>query len=86
MPKPRGWRSDGDDEKIDPVNLAQFRNARNRPLAKNLDYSFIRTHRPVLDYGKSRSFDTMAEYRVWCNKNLSRWLGFWSEEPEKPRQ
>ena len=66
---------------IDPVNLAQFENARKRTLDQHLDLSFIRTYRPVLDDGPGRAFDTMADYRKWCDENLPRWLGF-SRRPE----
>lgn len=65
--------------KIDPVNIAQFRNAENRTLRKHLDYSFIRTCRPVLDDSPGRSFNTMQEYRDWCNRNLPKWLGYASD-------
>lgn len=64
---------------IDPTDLAQFRNAAGRSLRKHLDYSFIRTYRPVLDDGPNRSFDSMADYRRWCNRNLPRWLGYASD-------
>lgn len=64
--------SETEEGPIDPADLAQFENARRRPLRKHLDYSFIRTCRPVLDDGGGRSFDSMAEYRAWCNRNLPR--------------
>ena len=40
---------------IDPVNLAQFENARKRTLEQHLDLPFIRTYRPVLDDGPGRA-------------------------------
>jgi hypothetical protein len=30
----------------------------------------------VLDDAPYRSFDTMAEYRQWCEDNLPEWLGY----------
>lgn len=39
-------------------------------------YAFIRTYKPVLDDEPYRSFDTMAEYRRWCELNLPSWLGY----------
>jgi hypothetical protein len=39
-------------------------------------YSFIHTYKPVMDDAKYRSFDTMEEYRRWCEENLPSWLGY----------
>lgn len=56
--------------------LAEFEAARTRSLEERFRYSFIRTYKPVLDDSKYRSFDTMAEYRQWCEDNLPDWLGY----------
>jgi hypothetical protein len=29
-----------------------------------------------MDDAPSRTFETMAEYRAWCEANLSSWLGY----------
>ena len=63
-------------QEIDPADLVQFEIAARRTLRRHIDLSFIRTHRPVLDEGPSRSFDTMAEYREWCERELPDWLGY----------
>ena len=55
---------------------AEFRAAACRSLAVRMRYSFIRTYKPILDDAPYRSFETMAEYRQWCEKNLPRWLGY----------
>lgn len=55
---------------------AEFRAAARRSLAVRMRYSFIRTYKPVLDDVPYRSFETMAEYRQWCEKNLPWWLGY----------
>ena len=55
---------------------AEFMAAMRRPLAVRMKYSFIRTYKPVLDDASYRSFDTMTEYREWCEKNLPGWLGY----------
>lgn len=47
---------------------AEFEAAARRPLATRLKYAFIRTYKPVLDDAPYRSFDTMAEYRAWCER------------------
>ncbi len=55
---------------------AEFEAARQRPLAVRLRYAFIRTYRPVLDDAEYRSFDSMADYRAWCEQHLPSWLGY----------
>ena len=47
-----------------------------RTLKERMDYGFVYTYKPVIDDAKSRVFDTMAEYRKWCKKNLPRYLGY----------
>lgn len=56
--------------------LAEFEAAARRTLRQRIDYSFIKTYRPVLDDAKFRSFESMEEYRTWCEENLPPWLGF----------
>jgi hypothetical protein len=53
-----------------------FEAAAKRPLALRMKYAFIHTYKPVLDDAPYRSFETMAEYREWCEKNLPSWLGY----------
>jgi len=56
--------------------LADFEAASRRPLALRVRYAFIRTYKPVLDDASYRAFDTIAEYRDWCERNLPAWLGY----------
>ncbi|CAG0947242.1 hypothetical protein ANRL1_03854 [Anaerolineae bacterium] len=56
--------------------LEEFEAAARRPLALRMRYAFIHTYKPVLDDAGYRSFDTMEEYRRWCEKNLPDWLGY----------
>lgn len=56
--------------------IKEFEAAARRPLAERWKYAFIKTYKPVLDDAPSRSFDSMAEYREWCEKNLPSWLGY----------
>jgi len=58
---------------------AEFEAAARRPLRTRLRYAFIRTYKPVLDDAAYRSFDTMEEYRRWCEDNLPGWLGYGRE-------
>jgi len=62
-PIPREWRE-------------EFEAAARRPLALRWKYSFIKTYKPVLDDAEYRTFDTMEDYRRWCEQNLPRWLGY----------
>jgi hypothetical protein len=55
---------------------AEFAAAARRPLAQRMRYAFVRTYKPVLDDAGFRSFDTMDEYRRWCEANLPSWLGY----------
>ena len=55
---------------------AEFDAAARRPLRTRFRYAFIHTYKPVLDDADYRSFDTMAEYRRWCEENLPDWLGY----------
>ena len=61
---------------IDPQWRAEFDAAAARPLEQRLDYAFVTTYKPVLDDAPYRSFDTMEEYRAWCNEELPSWLGY----------
>ena len=59
-----------------PELFAEFEAKAKRPLETRMRYAFIHTYKPVLDDAGYRSFDTMAEYRRWCNENLPEWLGY----------
>ena len=54
----------------------EFEAAARRPLAQRMRYAFIRTYKPVLDDAEYRAWDTMEEYRRWCEQNLPDWLGY----------
>ena len=56
--------------------LEEFAAAARRPLSTRMKYAFIRTYKPVLDDEPYRAFDTMADYRQWCEDNLPDWLGY----------
>ena len=59
-----------------PEWLAEFEAAARRPLETRFRYAFIHTYKPVLDDAPFRAFDTMADYRRWCEENLPDWLGY----------
>lgn len=56
--------------------LEEFEAAARRPLKQRFRYAFIKTYKPVLDDVGYRSFESMAEYRQWCEDNLPDWLGY----------
>jgi hypothetical protein len=60
----------------DPADWEDFEAAARRSLEQRIRYSFIHTYKPVLDDAEYRSFDTMEEYRQWCEENLPDWLGY----------
>ena len=70
-------------DNVQPASIAiptelwdEFEAAARRPLATRWRYAFIRTYKPVLDDAPYRSFETMADYRRWCEENLPSWLGY----------
>lgn len=54
----------------------EFEAAAKRSLATRFRYAFIHTYKPVLDDATYRSFDTLDEYRSWCERELPGWLGY----------
>ncbi|HEX4343388.1 MAG TPA: hypothetical protein VH255_08350 [Verrucomicrobiae bacterium] len=64
------------DEQTDELFREQCRRQMQRPLALRIKYGFCRTYKPVLDDAEWRSFDSMAEYRQWCEEKLPAYLGF----------
>ena len=65
---------------MDEATLAEwirdFEAADRRTLELRMRYAFIHTFKPVLDEAPYRSFDTMAEYRQWCEEHLPIWRGY----------
>lgn len=56
--------------------IEEFEAAARRPLALRLRYAFVKTYKPVLDDVGYRSFESMEEYRRWCENELPSWLGY----------
>jgi len=54
----------------------EFEAASRRPLELRMRYAFIRTYKPVLDDASFRAFDSMEQYRAWCEAHLPDWLGY----------
>ena len=64
------------DQEAEEIFREQCRRQMARPLALRIKYGFNRVYKPVLDDAPWRSFDSTAEYRDWCAKNLPEYLGF----------
>ena len=56
--------------------LEDFEAAARRPLELRMRYAFIHTYKPVMDDAPFRAFETMADYRNWCECYLPPWLGY----------
>ncbi|HUQ71783.1 MAG TPA: hypothetical protein VM165_19795 [Planctomycetaceae bacterium] len=56
--------------------LDEFEAAARRPVATRWNYGLVKTYKPVLDDAEYRSFESMEEYRQWCEANLPEWLGY----------
>lgn len=56
--------------------LEEFEAAAGRSLETRFRYAFIRTYKPVMDDASFRAFETMDEYRRWCEASLPAWLGY----------
>jgi hypothetical protein len=54
----------------------QCRRQMDRPLRDRMKYGFYRMYKPVLDDAPWRSFNSTAEYREWCERNLPEYLGY----------
>jgi hypothetical protein len=63
-------------EHIPRERLDEFEAAARRPLKTRFRYGFVKTYKPVLDDEPFRSFNTMEEYRRWCEEKLPSWLGY----------
>ncbi len=64
-PEDQGWADFRD----------QCRRQMQRPLAMRIRYGFCCRNRPALGAATARAFDTMADYRAWCETNLPGYLG-----------
>ncbi len=64
------------DAETDEQFRQQCRRQMERPVELRVKYGFHRNYKPVLDDAPWRAFDTMAEYRAWCEGNLPEYLGY----------
>ncbi len=67
-------------ESIEDTSMAEFRDRCRRQLRRKLEhrikYGFCLVYKPVLDDAPYRAFETMSEYRAWCEANLPEYLGY----------
>jgi hypothetical protein len=59
-----------------PADWEDFDAAAKRSIEQHIRNSFVQTYKPVLDDAEYRSFNSMEEYRRWCQENLPYWLGY----------
>jgi len=76
MVEPENTTASQDSAAIPADWLAEFEAAARRPLETRIRYGFVKTYRPVLDDEPFRAFDSMEQYRRWCEENLPDWLGY----------
>jgi hypothetical protein len=55
-----------------------FEDALSRTVEERIELGFIPMKIPVIDEVPYRIFDTMDDYRRWANKNLPKWLCYYS--------
>ena len=58
-----------------PADWEDFEVAAKRSVEQHIRNPFVHTHKPFLDDAQYRSFNSMEEYRRWCEENLPGWLG-----------
>ena len=64
------------DAEADEAFREQCRRSMARSIEDRIRYGFYWTYKPVLDDAPWRSFNSMAEYRDWCEANLPEYLGY----------
>ena len=47
-----------------------------RSVDDRIRYGFTCEYKPILDDAPWRSFESMEEYRQWCDENLPKYLGY----------
>ncbi len=63
-------RSDAEEK---AARYADFEQAYSRTVEQRLNHGLIHTFKPGLDDGPAmRSWDSLAEYRQWCEENLEQ--------------
>jgi hypothetical protein len=56
---------------------ASFEAALARPVEERIGRGCLWTFKPVLDEGPGfRSWETLEDYRCWCEAHLPDWLGY----------
>ena len=58
-------------------DIASFEATLARPIEERIARGCLHTFKPALDEGPGiRMWDTMDDYRKWCEENLPEWLGY----------
>ena len=62
-----------------PEFLEECRRTMRMSVDDRIRYGFTYEYKPILD-DESRSFESMEDYRRWCDENLPEHLGYGSPE------
>jgi len=62
---------------LDKEKINRFELSLQRSMKERIQSGYIKTYRPFLDDCNLRIFDTMVEYKKWCNEKLPRFLGMY---------
>jgi len=65
-----------EEHRTQPPEWDDFDAAAKRSIEQHVRNSFVHTYKPVMDDARYRSWESMAEYRQWCDDNLPAWLGY----------
>jgi hypothetical protein len=57
-----------------------FLDSLSRTMSERIELGFISMKLPVMDEERYRIFNSTKEYRFWANKNLPKWLGYYSSD------
>ena len=58
------------------ITKKEFAISLKRTVSERINRGFIKTYKPVIDDAPYRIFDTMQDYKNWCEKKLPKWLGY----------
>jgi hypothetical protein len=61
------------EEEEDKLN---FSDSLARTVKERIELGFIPMRLSIIDNKPYRIFNTMKEYREWCNRKLPEWLGY----------
>jgi hypothetical protein len=67
---------DSHEERIRQQWIAEFEAFSKLSIEERCQRIGRKRYHPILNAALFRAFNTTAEYREWCEKNLPPWLGY----------